>query len=78
MKKLLVVFAIAGALTACNNSGTSTENKKDSIDSMAAEKKDAIDSTAEEKKDAVDSAAERKKDALDKKDSANRKDTSRR
>jgi hypothetical protein len=73
MKRFLLVFALAGALTACNNSGDTTGEKKDSIDSMASEKKDVIDSTAEQKKDIVDSTAEQKKEALDKADSANKK-----
>ena len=70
MKKLLVIFAIAGSLVACNNAADSTENAKDSVDSVASETKDMIDSTAEQKMDKVDSTAEVKKDSLDKKDSA--------
>jgi len=68
MKKLLFVFAIAGTLIACNNDADSTENKKDSIDSVANQKIDAIDSSAETRIDMIDSTAEAKKDALDKKD----------
>lgn len=75
MKKLFIVLAVAGALTACNNSADTTAEKKDSIDSVAGERKEAIDSTAEQKKDVVDSTAEQKKEALDKLDSLNKKDS---
>jgi hypothetical protein len=73
MKKFLAIFVIAGTLVACNNDADSTENAKDSLDSVAAEKKDMIDSSAEERKDMIDSTTEMKKDAMDKLDSANRK-----
>jgi len=75
MKKLFIVLAVAGTLTACNNSADTTADTKDSIDSVAGEKREAIDSTAEQKKDAVDSTAEQKKEALDRLDSLNRKDS---
>ena len=65
MKKLFVVFAIAGALTACNNASDSAAATKDSIDSVAGEKKEAIDSVASEKKEAIDSTAEQKKEVVD-------------
>ena len=70
MKKLLMVFAIAGSLMACNNAADSTENAKDSVDSVASETKEMIDSTAEHKMDVVDSTAEKAKDSLNKVDSA--------
>ena len=73
MKKLLVVFAIAGSLIACNNAADTTADAKDSIDSVASETKEMIDSTADQKMDKVDSTAEVKKDSLDKMDSAARK-----
>ncbi len=72
MKKLFLVFAIAGALTACNNAADSTAEAKDSIDSVASEKKEMVDSTAEAKKDVIDSTTEQKKEALDKIDSASK------
>lgn len=75
MKKLFIVFAAAGFLAACNNSATSTDNTKDSLDSIAREKKEVVDSTAEQKKEAIDSTTEKKKEAVEAKDSANRKDT---
>jgi hypothetical protein len=76
MKKLLVVFAIAGSLIACNNSSDTAESAKDSLDSVASEKKEMIDSSAEQKKDVVDSTTEQKKEAIDKMDSASKKSDS--
>jgi hypothetical protein len=71
MKKLLFIFAIAGALVACNNDADSTENTKDSIDSVANQTTDAIDSSADTRIDMVDSTADAMKDSVEKKDSAN-------
>ncbi len=79
MKKILLAGLIAASLSACNNSGESTENKKDSLDSIASEQKNMIDSTAERKENRIDSVTERKKDSLERKDSMkreNKKDTS--
>jgi hypothetical protein len=73
MKKLLVVFAIAGSLVACNNAADSTADAKDSVDSVATEKKEMIDSTAEQKMDKIDSTAAQAKDSLNKIDSAAKK-----
>ena len=82
MKKILFAGLIAASLIACNNSGeSSTDNKKDSLDSIAREQKNMIDSSAERKEDKVDSITQRKKDSLDRKDSIhnrNKKDTSNR
>jgi len=75
MKRILVMFALAGTLAACNNSADSTSEKKDSLDSMASEKKEMVDSSAEQKKDMIDSTTEKKKDAIDRMDSLNKKDT---
>ena len=75
MKKLFLFVAVAGFLTACNNSASPTENKKDSLDSMASVKKDKIDSSADLKKDQIDSTTKAKKQLLDKMDSLNRKDS---
>jgi hypothetical protein len=75
MKNLFLILAISGSLIACNNSSETTENKKDSLDSIANEKKDIIDSTAEQKKDVIDSTTAMKKEALDKMDSMRRKDS---
>ncbi|HET9279032.1 MAG TPA: hypothetical protein VFN95_12635 [Flavitalea sp.] len=75
MKKLLLITALAGMLVACNDAAESTEEKKDSLDSLASERKDAIDSTAEVRKDRIDSALEMKKDSLERRDSIRRADT---
>lgn len=65
MKKVFLVFAIAGSLVACNNAADTTGEKKDSIDSVANATKDMVDSTASQTKDAIDSTAEAKKDMID-------------
>lgn len=79
MKKLLLIVVIAGSLIACNNTGQSTSEKKDSLDSIANAKKDMVDSSADAKKDKIDSTTKLKKDSLDRLDSMhnkNKKDTS--
>lgn len=75
MKKVFLLFIVAGSLAACNNSSETTENKKDSIDSVAGQKKEIVDSSAQAKKDAIDSNASAKKATLDKMDSLNKKDS---
>ena len=75
MKKLFIVLAVAGALTACNNSANTAASGKDSLDSIANQKKDVIDSAAQEKKEMVDSTTAEKKEAIDKLDSLNKKDS---
>ena len=75
MKKLFIVLAVAGALTACNNSADTAASAKDSLDSIANEKKEVIDSTAQEKKEMVDSTTTEKKEAIKKIDSLNKKDS---
>jgi hypothetical protein len=75
MKKFLGVIAIAATMVACNNSADTTDNTKDSLDSIANAKKDIVDSTADQRKDAIDSLTDAKKDAVDKIDSLNKKDT---
>ena len=77
MKKLFIITTLIGFLVACNDAAESTDNAKDSLDSIASEKKDVIDSTAEARKERVDSTTEMKKDALDRKDSARGADTTR-
>ena len=75
MRKLFYITVLAGILAACNDTAESTENTKDSLDSIANEKKDVIDSSAEARKDRVDSTTEMKKDALDRADSIRKADT---
>lgn len=72
MKKYLGILMIAGSLVACNNSAESTNDTKDSLDSVANAKKDVIDSSAEARKDMIDSTTEAKKEMVD---SLNKKDT---
>jgi hypothetical protein len=75
MKKLFIILAVSGVLTACNNAADTTADQKDSIDSMATERKEAIDSSADQRKDVIDSTAEQKKEALDRLDSLNKRDS---
>jgi hypothetical protein len=76
MKKLLIVFVVAGALVACNNSGNGDEKQtvdsiskrddtlKHNVDSSAAAKKDSIDQKAQELKGKFDSATKARKDSV--------------
>ena len=64
MKKILGILAIAGVLTACNNSGNSTEAAKDSVDSAAKEQTQMVDSSANATTNAIDSTADAKKDSV--------------
>lgn len=66
MKKLLLVFGIAGFLTACNNDGASSENMEDSVMENVDSSFDAkIDSL----QDAADSVKENVENSFDKADS---------
>lgn len=76
MKQLFILLALAASMAACNNSGDTTAEKKDSLDSVANQRKDVIDSSAEQRKDAVDSTVEMKKNALDRADSMRQADSS--
>lgn len=73
MKKLVLSLAVATLFVACNNAADTTDNAKDSLDSIANEKKDMIDSSADQRKDVIDSTTGVQKDALEKMDSANAK-----
>lgn len=75
MKRLFLVFALAGVFTACNNSADTTNEKKDSLDSMASERKDVVDSSAQQQKEMIDSTTDKKKEALDRADSIRRADS---
>lgn len=65
MKRLFLVLAVAGALTACSNSSNTAAAKKDSLDSTASEKKEMVDSTTSAVKDKMDSTADVKKNKID-------------
>jgi hypothetical protein len=75
MKRIFLASFLVVSLAACNNSADSTDNKKDSLDSLNSQQKERVDSSAEQKKDALDSSTQAKKDALDKADSAKRADS---
>lgn len=75
MKKILLAGLISASLAACNNASESTQNKKDSLDSVARQEKNQIDSTAEKKENRIDSLTEKKKDSLDRRDSIMRNDS---
>src|SRR5688572_324140 len=63
MKQLVLIMAMA--FLACNNSGNPTEEKKDSLDSLAKETKERIDSAADVARDRVDSLEELGKENVD-------------
>ena len=69
MKKFLGVLAVFCVLTACNNSGSSSETVKDSVlenvDSIGEARLDSVEN-------ATDSARERIKNTFEKTDSANK------
>lgn len=68
MKKILSILALAVVFTACGNSGTSTEEVKDSV-------METIDSTADARVDSIqettDSVKQRLDNTFEKTDSAN-------
>ena len=69
MKKFLGIFAISGMLVACNNAADSTDNTKDSLDSVEKAAKDTIENVSDRAKDSVDATMDAAKDAVDAKDS---------
>ena len=70
MKKVFAILAVAGLMTACN-SGTSTDEVKDStlnaIDSSKNAMKDSVEATSDSTKSLIDSAAKAAKDSVKKK-----------
>ena len=70
MKKVFAILAVAGVMTACNNT-TPTEAKKDStvtaIDSTKNAMKDSVKANADSTKKMIDSSAKAKKDSVKKK-----------
>jgi hypothetical protein len=65
MKKLFLVFAVAGFLTACDNAADGDNSTKDSLDSVENAKKEMIDSNAAQAKDSVEQIIDAKKDMVD-------------
>ena len=65
MKKLFLVFAVAGSLMACDNSADAEQRIKDSLDSVTNLKKESIDEAAKDAKQGIDSTTEAIKDSVD-------------
>ena len=67
MKKVFAILAVAGLMAACN-SGTSTDDQKDStlsaIDSAKNSMKDSVENTSDSTKEMIDSAAKAAKDSV--------------
>jgi len=69
MKKLFIVLAFAGALTACNNDASSSSDVQDSLNK-------SLDSVEKARKDSIEDSTDRVKERIDnsfeKTDSANK------
>lgn len=65
MKKLFLVFAIAGSLVACDNSADNAERIKDSTDSVTNLQKESVEDAAKDAKENLDSTSEAVKDSVD-------------
>jgi gas vesicle protein len=73
MKKLFLVFAVAGSLVACNNAADTAQKTKDSLDSVTKLQKESVDNAAQEAKENLDSTSNVIKDSVDQvKDSVNK------
>ena len=48
MKKLFLVFAVAGSLVACDNAADATKDLKDSSDSVESLKKESVTEAADQ------------------------------
>jgi gas vesicle protein len=65
MKKLCLVFAIAGSLVACDNSADTAQQAKDSLDSVTNLQKESVEDAAKDAKENLDSTSEAVKDSVD-------------
>ena len=71
MKKILIVFTVAGLMIACNNGGDSKdgsdsiEQKVDSLEEREDTLKNMVDSTFEAKKDSLDQRKQELKEKFD-------------
>jgi hypothetical protein len=65
MKKLFLVFAVAGSLIACNNAGDAAQNSKDSLDSVTKLQKESVEEAAQDAKQNIDSTNKATKDSVD-------------
>ena len=73
MKKLFLVFAVAGSLVACDNAADTAQKTKDSLDSVTKLQKESVDNAAQEAKENLDSTSNVIKDSVDQvKDSVNK------
>ena len=70
MKKFLGILAIATTMVACNNSADSTENTKDSLDSVERAKNDTMENRTDRAQDSLSNVTEAQKDSVNKADSA--------
>lgn len=61
----LFTLTVVILLVSCNNSADTTENKKDSLDSVAHAQKNIIDSAANEARKKVDSIEKQGKEMID-------------
>ena len=65
MKKLFLVFAVAGSLVACNNSADNAERIKDSTVSVTKLQKESVEDAAKDAKENLDSTSDAVKDSVD-------------
>lgn len=65
MKKLFSVLFVSALFVACNNSGNSVSEQKDSLDSLARAHKENIDSTNKASKAVIDSDSKALKQNVD-------------
>jgi len=65
MKKFLAILAIAGTLVACNNEADSTDDMKDSIETMADSAQNRVEDRADSTVDAIENKSDAAKDAVD-------------
>jgi hypothetical protein len=64
MKKLFLIFIVAGSLVACNNAGDTGQKTLDSLDSSKNLQKESIDAAAQDAKKNIDSTTQAVKDSV--------------
>ena len=65
MKKLFLVFLVAGSLVACDNAANTADNAKDSLYSVTKLQKESVDEAAKDAKENLDSTSDAVKDSVD-------------
>jgi hypothetical protein len=65
MKKLFILFVVAGFFASCDNAAENGQTTKDSLDSVENAKKEMIDSSATEAKDSIEQRIDAKKEMVD-------------